>query len=79
MQIVFTMSARMIAIVSVCALVLCIVVFIAGMQVGACLDVHVGHAGPAGASAVATGSASSMAAWPAAPASDTSSINHSGE
>lgn len=79
MPIVFTMSSRMIAIVSVCTLMLFVVVFVAGMQVGARLDVHAASTGPAGVRPVASVFASSAAAWPTATASDTSSINRSGE
>lgn len=83
MPIVFTMTSRMIVIVSACALLLCIVVFMAGMQVGAHLDTHldahVGNVGPAGVIPAAAVSASPTAAWPAALASDASSSNNSGE
>lgn len=78
MPIVFTMTSRMIVIVSACALLLYIVVFMAGMQVGARLDAHAGNVDPAGVMAAAV-SASPTAAWPAALASGASSSNNSGE
>lgn len=79
MPIVFTMTSRMIVIVSACALLLYIVVFMAGMQVGARLDAHAGNVDPAGVMAAAAVSASPTAAWPAALASGASSSNNSGE
>lgn len=85
MHIVLTMTARMIAIVSVCAFLLCIVVFMAGMQVGARLDAHAGTAGgpparglPAKGLPAAT-DATPPPAWPAAVASGAASSNASGE
>ncbi|MGI4859791.1 MAG: hypothetical protein ACRYHA_23285 [Janthinobacterium lividum] len=69
----------MIVIVSACALLLCIVVFMAGMQVGARLNAHVGNVGPAGVTPAAAVSASPTAAWPAAQTSGASSSNNSGE
>lgn len=79
MPIVFTMTSRMTVIVAACALLLCIVVFMAGMQVGARLDAHVGNVDSAGVIPAAAVPASPAAAWPAAVASGASSSNHSGE